>query len=214
MDKSMIENKIPQWLSWAREIQALAQSGNAYAKNEFDAERYHRLTEIAAEIIASHSNVSVHELMEIYKGQQGYATPKVDLRSAVFNDEGELLMVQERMDGTWTMPGGWADVGDIPSGGAEREVWEEAGFKVKATKVIGVYDVNFPPEMILFHLYKIVYLCDLIEGEARPSLETTDVRFFKREDVPEDLLGFRTTARHINDAFKAYADSSRPTVFD
>ena len=210
----MNEKKIPQWLSWAREIQALAQSGNAYAKKEFDAERYHRLTEIAAEMIASQSNSTAGELMEIYKGQQGYATPKVDLRSAVFNGEGDLLMVQERVDGTWTMPGGWADVGDIPSEGAEREVWEEAGFKVKATKVVGVYDVNFPAGMTLFHLYKIVYLCDLIEGKARPSIETTDVRFFKRDDIPEDLLGFRTTVRHINDAFKAHADSSQPTVFD
>jgi 8-oxo-dGTP pyrophosphatase MutT (NUDIX family) len=214
MSKTMNENKIPQWLSWAREIQALAQSGNAYTKNEFDAQRYHRLTEIAAEIISSYSNLSVPELMEDFKGQKGYATPKIDLRGAVFNVEGELLMVRERVDGTWTMPGGWADVGDIPSKGAEREVWEEAGFKVKAMKVIGVYDVNFPPKMTLFHLYKIVYLCDLIKGKARPSMETTDVRFFKREDIPEDLLGFRTSIRHIDDAFSAFADSSQPTVFD
>jgi ADP-ribose pyrophosphatase YjhB (NUDIX family) len=132
----------------------------------------------------------------------------------VFNADGELLMVQERIDGTWTMPGGWADIGDVPSEGAEREAWEEAGFKVKATKVVGVYDVNFTMEKTIFHLYKIVYLCDLIEGKARSSIETTDVRFFKREDIPENQLGFRATVRHINDAFKAYADSSQPTVFD
>jgi ADP-ribose pyrophosphatase YjhB (NUDIX family) len=210
----MNDNNIPQWLSWAREIQALAQSGNTYAKNEFDAQRYHRLTEIAAEIISSHSNMSVPELVEDFQEQKGYATPKIDLRGAVFNPEGELLMVRERMDGTWTMPGGWADVGDVPSEGAEREVWEEAGFKVKATKVIGVYDVNLPPQMVLFHLYKIIYLCDLIEGKARTSTETADVRFFKREDIPEELLGFRTTVRHIDDAFKANKDSSQPTVFD
>jgi ADP-ribose pyrophosphatase YjhB (NUDIX family) len=214
MVKDMKKKNNSRWLLWAREIQALAQTGNTYAQNEFDTQRYHRLTEIAAEIIASHSNLTENELMEIYKGQQGYATPKVDLRSAVFNTDGELLMVQERIDGTWTMPGGWADVGDVPSEGAEREVWEEAGFKVKAAKVVGVYNVKFPPGMILFHLYKIVYLCDLIEGKARPSIETTDVRFFKREDIPEDLLGFRTTVRHIDDAFKAHTDSSLPTVFD
>ncbi len=211
----MDENKVPQWLLWAREIQALAQTGNTFAKNEFDAERYHRLTEIAAEIIACHSNLEVSELIEDFKEQQGYATPKVDVRGAVFNPEGELLMVKERLDGTWTMPGGWADVGDIPSEGAEREVWEEAGFKVKATKVVGVYDANrFPSFLHLFHAFKVIFLCDLIEGEARTSVETTEVRFFKREEIPEDLLSSRTTVRQIDDAFKAYSDSALPTVFD
>jgi ADP-ribose pyrophosphatase YjhB (NUDIX family) len=206
--------KIPQWLSWAREIQSLAQTGNNFAKNEFDAQRYHRLTEIAAEIISNHSNLEVTELVEDFQGQRGYATPKVDVRGAVFNPQGELLMVNERIDGTWAMPGGWADVGDIPSKGAEREVWEEAGFKVNATKVIGVYDANRFPRLDLFHAFKVIFLCDLIEGKARTSIETVDVRFFKRDEIPEDLLGSRTTVRQIDDAFKAYADSTLPTVFD
>lgn len=211
----MDEKAIPEWLSWAREIQSLAQTGKTFSKNEFDSERYHRLTEIAAEIIACYSSLEAPELLEDFEGQQGYATPKVDVRGAVFNQVGELLMVKERIDSTWAMPGGWADVGDIPSEGAEREVWEEAGFKVKATRVIGVYDANrFPQHLHLFHAFKVVFLCDLIEGEARPSMETTDVRFFKREEVPEDLLSSRTTVRQIDDAFKACSDPTLPTVFD
>lgn len=211
----MDEKKVPPWLSWAREIQSLAQTGNTFSKNEFDALRYQRLTEIAAEIIACHTNLEVPELLEDFEGQQGYATPKVDVRGAVFNQEGELLMVNERIDGTWAMPGGWADVGDIPSEGAEREVREEAGFKVRATKVIGVYDANrFPHHLHLFHAFKVIFLCDLIEGEARPSIETTEVRFFKRDEIPEDMLASRTTVRQIDDAFKAYSDPTLPTVFD
>lgn len=211
----MDENKVPHWLSWAREIQSLAQTGRTFAKNEFDIQRYQRLTEIAAEIIACHSNLEVSELIEDFEGQQGYATPKVDVRGAVFNAEGELLMVKERLDGTWSMPGGWADVGDIPSESAEREVWEEAGFKVKVTKVIGVYDANrFPSYLHLFHAFKVIFLCDLIEGEARTSIETTEVRFFKREEIPKDLLSSRTTVQQIDDAFKANAKPTEPTVFD
>ncbi len=123
-------------------------------------------------------------------------------------------MVKERIDGTWAMPGGWGDVGDVPSQGAEREVWEEAGFKVKATKVIGVYDANRIPELALYHAFKIVFLCDLIGGEARPSNETTEVRFLGRDEIPEELLGNRTTVGQIEDAFNAHANPTVPTVFD
>ena len=209
----MKDTQIPQWLRWAREIQALSQTGNSYAKNEFDAQRYHRLAEIAAEMFAQHTGLGVPELVEDFQSQRGYATPKVDVRGAVFK-EGKLLMVKERIDGTWAMPGGWGDVGDVPSQGAEREVWEEAGFKVKATKVIGVYDANRLPELALYHAFKIVFLCDLIGGEARPSNETTEVRFFGRDEIPEELLGNRTTVGQIEDAFNAHANPSVPTVFD
>ena len=209
----MKDTQIPQWLRWAREIQALSQTGNSYTKNEFDAQRYHRLTEIAAEMFAQHTGLGVPELVEDFQSQCGYATPKVDVRGAVFK-EGKLLMVKERIDGSWAMPGGWGDVGDVPSQGAEREVWEEAGFKVKAKKVIGVYDANRIPEMALYHAFKIVFLCDLIGGEARPSNETTEVRFLGRDEIPEELLGNRTTVGQIEDAFNAYANSTVPTVFD
>jgi ADP-ribose pyrophosphatase YjhB (NUDIX family) len=214
MDSIMMEENIPQWLVWAREIQALAQTGNNFVKNEFDAQRYDRLTEIAAEIISQHTGLSESELVEKFKDQRGYATPKVDVRGAVFNEEGKLLMVKERMDGTWAMPGGWGDVGDVPSEGAQREVWEEAGFKVKATKVVGVYDANRIGDLSLFHAFKIIFLCDLISGEARPSNETTDVRFFALDEIPVELLGTRTTIRMAQDAFAAHQNPELPTVFD
>jgi ADP-ribose pyrophosphatase YjhB (NUDIX family) len=123
-------------------------------------------------------------------------------------------MVKERMDGTWSMPGGWGDVGDVPSKGAEREVLEEAGFKVKATKVVGVYDANRIGDLSLFHAFKIIFLCDLISGEARTSNETTDVRFFALDEIPVDLLGCRTTILMAQDAFAAHKNPDVPTVFD
>jgi len=209
----------PRWLEWAREIQSLAQTGYHYAENHFQQERCQRLSEIAAEIIAEtnsgpENRTSEYQHLEsVFKSQIGYATPRVDVRAAVFKD-GKLLMVRERQDGGWTMPGGWADVGNLPSAAAEREVWEEAGFVVKARKVIGVYDANRVGPLELFHAYKIVFLCELIGGEAAASLETSAVDFFSIEEIPETLSGERTRQRHIGDAFRALADPGCPTVFD
>jgi ADP-ribose pyrophosphatase YjhB (NUDIX family) len=213
--KTPMENDkaIPQWLAWAQEIQALAQTGAHYAQNEYETARYTRLRHIAAEIIAQYTGFPAPELDEDFSRQIGYATPRVDVRAAVFRDN-RLLMVHETIDGTWAMPGGWADVGDVPSKAAERETTEEAGFVVKATRLIGVYDANRLPELNLYHAYKLMFLCILIDGQAHTSHETSEVRFFYREDIPIDLLGVRTNVRQIDDAFAALNDPDIQTVFD
>jgi ADP-ribose pyrophosphatase YjhB (NUDIX family) len=203
----------PRWLEWAREIQALSQTGYHYAENEYQRERNLRLSQIAAEIISEHTDLSFTSLAQIFQAQIGYATPRVDVRGAVFQ-AGKLLLVRERQDGGWTMPGGWADVGDVPSEAAEREVWEEAGFRVKARKLVGVYDANRLGPLELFHAFKLVFLCELIEGEARPSSETSEVTFFSQNELPGILSGARTRPRHILDAFQALKDPHCPTVFD
>lgn len=209
----MTVDKTPRWLDWAREIQALSQTGLHFAENDYQRERYQRLIEIAAEIFSQYSDLAYQPLVDRFLKQTGYATPRVDVRGAVFRDD-RLLLVRERMDGGWTMPGGWADVGDLPSESVEREVWEEAGFRVKARKVIGVYDANRTGPLEVFHAFKIVFLCDLISGEPRPSNETSEVAFFGLEDIPIKLSGERTRPRHIEDVFAAYADPYKETVFD
>lgn len=205
--------KIPRWLEWAREIQSLAQTGSYYAENEFQHQRYHRLMEIAAEIITEYSSIEYPSVVEAFSTPLGYATPRIDVRGAVFNGK-KLLLVRELMDGGWTLPGGWADVGEIPSIAAEREVWEEAGFQVKAKKVIGVYDANRIGRLELFHAYKLVFLCDLIAGEAKTSAETTEVVFFERNEIPEQLSGERTKSRHIQDAYFCLDHPDCETFFD
>jgi ADP-ribose pyrophosphatase YjhB (NUDIX family) len=200
-------------LQWAREIQALAQTGYHYAQDDYQRIRYRRLTEIAAEMISESSDLRLPELVDAFNAQTGYATPKIDVRAAAFR-EGRLLMVRESLDGGWTLPGGWADVGDVPSEAAEREALEESGFRVKARKLIGVYDSNRVGPLELFHAFKLVFLCDVVGGEARTSIETSEVAFFGPDEIPTFFSGERTKPRHISDAFAALADSALPTAFD
>jgi ADP-ribose pyrophosphatase YjhB (NUDIX family) len=200
-------------LEWAREIQALAQTECHYAKDDFQRDRCRRMMEIAAEMISGNSGVDFLPLSNAFKSQIGYATPKIDVRAAVFQGK-ELLLVRERLDGGWTMPGGWADVGDTPSKAAEREVWEEAGFHVRARKVVGVYDANRVNPLEVFHAFKIIFLCDILDGEPRTSTETSEVAFFSEESIPRNFSGERTALRHIQDVFAAYRDPGTPTAFD
>lgn len=209
----MTESINPRWFDWAREIQALSQTGYHYAENEYQKERYRRLSEIAAEMMSEYSGSDLDQILNLYLTQSGYATPRVDVRGAVFMED-RILMVCERQDGGWTLPGGWADVGDVPSQAVEREVLEEAGFQVKAQRVIGVYDANRTGPLELFHAFKVVFLCELLGGDARPSIETTDVAFFDAHELPEVLSGERTKPKHLEDAFAVLRDPNLPTVFD
>ena len=209
----MSENAVPRWLQWAREIQAVSQTGLTYASSEYEVQRYKRLTEIAAEIVQDHAGLPKEHLLRDFVAQPGYATPKVDVRGAVVRD-GQILLVQERADERWCMPGGWADVGDLPSGMVVREVWEESGFHVVPRKVVGVYDANRGGRPLeLYHAYKLVFLCELAGGEARPSDETLDVRFFPFDDLPPLSLS-RTNQRHLDEVQAHLRDPDRPAAFD
>jgi ADP-ribose pyrophosphatase YjhB (NUDIX family) len=202
----------PHWLAWAREIQALSQTGLHYSNSDYDAQRYRRLIEIAAEMVESHTGLAREPLVERFLAQPGYATPKVDVRGAAVRD-GQILLVQEAADGRWTLPGGWADVGDLPSEMVVREVWEESGFEVVPRKVVGVYDTNRRSPLEFFHAYKVVFLCDIVGGEARPSNETLDVGFFAFDNLPP-LSSPRTDLRHLEEVQAHLQDPVRPAAFD
>ena len=209
----MSESDLPQWLKWAREIQALSQTGLTYSENDYQNQRYRRLMEIAAEIVEGHSDLPGEPVLQNFLVQPGYATPKVDVRGAVIRGD-KILLVQERVDERWCMPGGWADVGDLPSKMVEREVWEESGFEVVARKVIGVYDANRTGVPIEFyHAYKLVFLCEIMGGQARPSNETLAVDFFRFDNLPP-LSAARTNERHLTEVFAHLRDEQRPAAFD
>jgi len=202
----------PQWLQWAQRLQALAQTGIAFAGNAFDQERYAAVGQIAAAMMAAGSDRQPQFIEGLFT-EGGYATPKMDVRAAVFRDD-RILMVKERSDGLWTLPGGFADVGDSASSAAEREVREEAGFEVRAVKLAALYDRNrHPHPPYAFHLWKAFFVCELLGGEARPSIETEAVGFFAEHQLPPLSRG-RATLEQIRHMFEHHRHPARATSFD
>jgi ADP-ribose pyrophosphatase YjhB (NUDIX family) len=202
----------PKWLEWAREIFSLSQSGITYSGNQYDIDRYRRLQEITAEMIASQSDMPKESVQESFSMQAGYITPKVDVRGAVVRDN-KILLIQERADGNWAMPGGWADLGNSPASVAEREVFEESGFHVKAEKVVAVIDANRIQPLEFYHAYKIIFLCKLLDGEPRISHETLAVDFFELNKLPP-LSIYRTNEDMLREVFAHVQDPDRPTAFE
>lgn len=207
-----MNDQTPKWLDWARKIFSISKSGLAYSNSDYDLERYKHLMEIAAEMMESQGELSKESIMKSFSMQAGYATPKIDVRGAVIRD-GRILLVQERADGRWAMPGGWADLGDLPSAMVEREVREESGLNVKAAKVVAVYDANRSDPMEFYHAYKIVFLCEYISGETRPSFETLAVDFFDPTALPPLSLA-RTSERMIAEVLAHVNEPFRPAAFD
>lgn len=203
----------PAWLRHVRQIQAIAQTGLAYARDPFDLERYAALQATAALLVADFTGAPPLEVEEFFTADAGYATPKVDVRAVVFEGDA-ILLVRERSDGFWTLPGGWADVGASPSEVARSEVREEAGLEVRATKLLALYDRDRHghPEMA-FHVYKLFIQCEITGGSAQPGLETSEVGFFAESDLPA-LSVARVTAAQMARMFEHHRDAGLPADFD
>jgi ADP-ribose pyrophosphatase YjhB (NUDIX family) len=204
----------PRLWALARKLQATAQTGLEFNTNEYDRERYELVGKIAAELMAAHCDTPIETFQKMFGKQDGYATPKVDVRAAAFRD-GKILLVREAADGLWTMPGGWSDVNDSPREAVEREVVEESGFLVKATKLAAVYDrAKHPHEPPLpFHVYKMFFVCEIIGGEATTSRETLEVGFFAPDALPP-LSTSRNLAFQIHRLFEHAKNPALATDFD
>ncbi len=203
----------PDWLRWAQRIQAIAQTGLTYARDPYDRERYEELRTIAVAMAAQGTEGPVDALRVALAPGLGYPTPKVDVRAVVFR-AGEILLVREARTGGWTLPGGWADVGDTPGRAAERETLEESGYRVRARKVLALLDKSrheHPPS--LDYTYKVLIGCELLGGEPTTSHEVDAVGFFARSALPALDLE-RTTPSQVELAFVHAADPERPTDFD
>jgi ADP-ribose pyrophosphatase YjhB (NUDIX family) len=203
----------PQWLSIAREVRAIAQTGLAFNADGFDHQRYQRLRELAALLMAQGSATEQEPILELLRQEKGYATPKVDVRGAAFED-GRVLMVREISDGKWTLPGGWADVNQSAGECVVREIAEESGFKARALKLAAVFDYQKrnPPRHI-DSIYKMFFICEIVGGAACASDETSEVAFFPRNELPPLSLG-RTTAAQIDRMFQHREDPQLATDFD
>ncbi|MGC4115423.1 MAG: NUDIX hydrolase [Myxococcales bacterium] len=205
----------PKWLEWARRLQALAQSGLTYSENPFERERYEQVREIASEMMAAQSDETAERVAALFAGETGYATPKVDGRGVVFDEQGRILLVRELRDGGWTLPGGFADVGDTPSQAVEREVREESGYEVKAVKLLALYDrtKHGPVPARPWHIYKVFLRCELLGGGPKDSHETAGARFFGEHEVP-DLSNGRTTPKQLARMFEHFRNPNLPADFD
>jgi ADP-ribose pyrophosphatase YjhB (NUDIX family) len=203
----------PSWLVRAKRLQAIAQTGLTFVRDQYDRERYEAVRNIAAAIIAEGTGADPHVLGPLFAAESGYATPKVDVRAAVFRGE-RILLVKERADGGWTLPGGWADVGDSPRMAVEREAVEESGYEVRAVKLAAVYDRNLHGHTPhLFHIWKLFFLCEIIGGSPRPSSETEAVEFFAVDSLPALSAG-RVTALQIEHMLEHHRQPEWPTTFD
>lgn len=206
----------PDWLLWAREIQAISQTGLAFSQDPYDLERYRALGRLSARIMAEHTGASEEHIQGLFDQQVGYATPKVGVRGAVFDAEGRILMVREAVDDhRWTLPGGWADVNQTPTQSVVREVFEESGYRVRAVKLAAVWDrakQMQPP--IPFSILRMFFVCELLGGEPTTSLETSEVGWFAESDIPADLSVRRTSFHHIQRMYAHWRDPRLPTEFD
>lgn len=202
-----------QWLDWAKQIQAIAQTGLTYTKDIYDQERYETLRKLSVDIISNYSFVGKDRIQLTFASDTGYATPKTDIRGVVFR-EGKILMVREKTDGAWALPGGWADVGYSPYEVAVKEIKEETGFDAMPLRLLAVLDKKFhnhPPEP--YHIYKMFVQCQIIGGEAVGGVETSEVRFFSENELPE-LSTERNTELQIKTMFEFLQEPNKNTICD
>ena len=204
----------PKWVGWARKLQAIAQTGLHFTESEYDRQRYQTILDLSVEIFSEYSGEPASVVNRLFENQTGYATPKVDVRGVVFRDK-RLLLVRERADGLWTLPGGWADVNDAPSEAVEREILEESGFSAKAERLLAVFDrsrhAHEPP--FPYHVYKLFIRCRLEGGEAATTMETSAADFFTENEIPELSIS-RVTPEQIRFCFEMENHPEAPSRFD
>jgi len=205
-------NSTHKWLEIAQSLQSIAQAGLTYTENKFDVERFEQIMQISKDIISDYSEMKMEKLHEIFTLETGYLTPKVDVRAAIFRDN-KILLVKERIDGKWALPGGWADVGLTASEVVVKEVKEESGLDVEAEKLLAVFDKKchpHPPE--IYYVYKLFFLCRETGGNLTSGIETSEVHFYAINELPE-LSENRNTKSQVEQMF-FLKDDPGETLFD
>lgn len=202
-----------KWLEWATRLQSIAQAGLTFGENQYDIDRYLQIRNLSVEIMHEYTEISYEKITELFASETGYQTPKVDIRASVFKDE-KILMVREKIDGAWSLPGGWADVNSSVGESAVRECFEEAGAKVKPKRIIAVHladrHINFPYP---YTIYKVFIECELIENNFSENTETIEAGFFSADNLPP-LSRERNTLSQIEMCFEAKKHKIFETIFD
>jgi len=203
-----------QWLNIAKEIQSIAQAGLTFCDNKYDIERYKQLRELSVKIMHEFTEDSMEKIYHLFAEEEGYQTPKVDIRGVVFRN-GKILMIQETIDGLWSLPGGWADVNYSPFEIAAKEIREEAGLDVIPLKLLAVFDKMKNPEHLpdKYHVYKMFILCKDSGQEAKTGMETLNVDWFLRNNIPPLSLP-RVTSSQIKIMFEYYDNPMKSVMCD
>jgi ADP-ribose pyrophosphatase YjhB (NUDIX family) len=202
-----------EWLDIAKQIQSIAQAGLTFTENKYDIDRYKQLRELSVKIMEELTGIGHEKLVRLFASEKGYQTPKVDIRGVVFRED-KILMVKETIDGHWSLPGGWADVGYTPFEVAVKEVWEESGLIVRPVRLLAVLDKKshaHPPD--LYHVYKIFILCEETGGELTTSMETSEAGFFPPDELPP-LSVNRITKEQIEMMFDFKNNPGKPAICD
>ncbi|MFC2121908.1 NUDIX hydrolase [Bacteroidota bacterium] len=202
-----------KYLEYLKRIQSLAKTGIIYAENPYDLDRCEEINKLSLEMLALLGNTIPEKIEHLYMDDKTYPTPKVDVRGVVFKNK-KILMVQEKTDSYWSLPGGWADIGYSASEIAEKEVFEESGLKVKSKKLLAVMDITkhyHPPSA--YYIYKIFILCEITGGKLNNGYETKDTGFFGLDELPE-LSTHRITTDQIKNMFEFYNNPEKPALFD
>jgi ADP-ribose pyrophosphatase YjhB (NUDIX family) len=208
-----IESIMSTLLDQARRLLALAHTGLHYTQSEYERERYEEIANIATQLLSEDSTHSPQQLRDAWQLEEGYVTPKLDVRGALFRDD-KVLLVRERSDGKWTVPGGFADINEWPSLSVTKEIEQESGFSARVLKLAAVQDRakhNYPAFM--FHIWKLLFVCEITGGDARISIETDAVEFFALNALPPLSTG-RITEAQIQLLYRHYREPAIPTEFD
>lgn len=204
-----------QWLTAVKRIHALAETGRSFTKDHFDAERYEEMVEITHKLMAALAGESPERIVDLVDDHtQGYVTPKVEVRGAVFHDD-QLLLVKEKEDGRWALPGGYCDVGLSARENIEKEIFEEAGLETRATKLYSIRHKakgEYDPDLRDF--YKIFFLCEIVSNQLpKTGIETSEVAFFSQSDIPV-LSTERVIESDIKAAWRHYLTEDSGAYFD
>jgi ADP-ribose pyrophosphatase YjhB (NUDIX family) len=206
-------NMEQKWLYWASQLQSIAQAGLTFCADRYDLDRYEKIKSIAIEILHEYTDIDHKKIRELFASETGYQTPKVDIRASVFKGD-KILMVREKVDGAWSLPGGWADVNTSVSESVIRECLEEAGAIVKPRRIIAIHLGNKHNNPLFpYTIYKIFVECELVENSFKNNTETLEAGFFDAGKLPE-LSADRNTAGQINMCFEAKKHKIFETIFD
>lgn len=207
------ESMTTKWLEWVSELQSIAQAGLTFSENQYDLDRYHKIRALTVKILHEYTGIDHNRIIDLFANETGYQTPKVDIRAAVF-DKNRILMVREKIDGRWSLPGGWADVNTSVSESAARECVEEAGAVVKPRRIIAIHTADRHNDFVYpYTIYKIFVQCDLLEHTFAENMETLESGFFSKDELPE-LSTERNNRKQVELCFEARNHKTFEAIFD